>query len=709
MAQVLSAPSVARQEAPECTIVVHMASMEGKKRARQDPDALVALARGAHVSQSALEEKSQHMRDQGVPSASSRRTQGRARSKCANVETPFGACVKDLELPEVGVQVAVQDPFAMLWQTAHKCENFRTALLEAMQKSPPTPTEPWSLIFYFDEVTPNNPLARGKDVRNVQNVYWSFLELGDLWNHNRWFVAATVRAHVVEKMPGGMSRFFGLIYNEFFDAAAGNNFRTTGCAIDVGSTVVHLFAVHRATIADFKGHCQVLCSMGANALKPCPICRNIVNHAQADVELKGPNIRPLDCLEHARWIEHLDDSCRALAEKLRTMAANLGDVEKMHGYRCNEHSIVLRADYAPVSTLLFDWQHIWCQNGVYERALNTLMECIHEMRKGARGRKELPTFADYHEYLQAWSWPSHVREASRVCETGRLSGTSSEVLSAAPVLAYFFQFVVEPLGGLSAEIQSFRLASDVMDLLMALNRSAEGSPAELLEATLAFLRSHKRVHDNKNWVYKFHQSIHLPIQWERLRAASPHLADVGLCSCFALERKHKDVKKHLKDKLNTMRERTVMEDLTLDHWHYWNSEFCAPNELLKPRQPSRAEAEELQELAVAPAEALEVSLSFLCASGEGLARGDFVLLGGGAGGIVRLFARSGVGASVIRFVVVETFDLKRYHHPSRSAKFVRSPLVRCHDVRSIRGACIHKIAGEVLTALVPWHLQKSAM
>ena len=46
-----------------------------------------------------------------------------------------------------------------------------------------------------------------------------------------------------------------------------------------------------------------------------------------------------------------------------------------------------------------------------------------------------------------------------------------------------------------------------------------------------------------------------------------------------------------------MRERTVMEDLTLDHWYYWNSEFCAPNELLKPRQPSRAEAEELQELA----------------------------------------------------------------------------------------------------------------
>ena len=182
---------------------------KGAKRPRQDQAELVALARGAYVSQSALEEKTQQMRDHGVPAASSRRTQGRARANCANAETPYGPCVLDVDLPDMGQNVAVQNPFAMLWLTAQKCEGFRAALTEAMDKAPPTPAEPWSLIFYFDEVTPHNPLARGKDLRNSQNIYWSFLELGNLWDANRWFTAAAVRAYLVDEMPGGMSRFFG--------------------------------------------------------------------------------------------------------------------------------------------------------------------------------------------------------------------------------------------------------------------------------------------------------------------------------------------------------------------------------------------------------------------------------------------------------------------------------------------------------------------
>ena len=628
------------------------------------------------------------------------------------MDTPFGPCIQELTLPGDGVEVAIQNPFAMLWQTARSCEAFRKILQGAIERAPPRIDAPWSLIFYFDEVTPTNPLARGRDMQNTQHIYWTFLEFGELWDCNRWFTAAAIRAHLVEDMPGGMSRFFGLVYDKFFEVGA-HSFKTTGCALDMQGTTVHMFAVHRATIADFKGHCQVLNSMGQRALKPCPICRNVINHALGEVELSGPHLLPLHSLEFERWTRHSDASRRALAERLARKAAEgsdegLEDMETLFGYRHNAHSIVHKVGFQALSTLLFDWQHIWCQVGVFDRAMTCLMETIHELRKGRGGRAELPTFEDLHVYLQLWQWPGKVSEASRCCETGKLNGTSSETLSVAPVLAAYFRDVVAPLGGLDREIRCFIRACDVMEALQSANRSAtKVTPDTLLELTLTFLRSHVELTSHRNWVYKFHQSIHLPLQWAELRSSSPHLQDMRLCSCFALERKHKDTKKRLHDRQNPQsRERCVLEDLTLDQWHAWETEAAEPNDLLGERGPSATEAAQL--LVDFPAErgeeAWAVSRSFLTASGEVLCEGDFVLVGRGCAGIVQLFYRNGGR----KLASLDFFEAKRLDHGGRVAKFKRAARASYVDVARIHGACAYKKSADVVTACVPLHLRDNA-
>jgi hypothetical protein len=266
--------------------------------------------------------------------------------------------------------------------------------------------------------------------------------------------------------------------------------------------------------------------------------------------------------------------------------------------------------------MILDYQHVWCQDGVWERSANSVMTALKKLRK--LGRKELPTWQDVHAAQQFWTWPKSAADGKRVCEGNKLSCTSSEALSAAPVFVYYFREVVEPLGGVSALIDTFVKACTVMEVLQAVNRSEHTTPTLLCDTTLAFLRSHAAVHGMHNLVYRFHQSLHLPYQWEVLRAAAPHLAELPLLSCFALERKHKFTKKQLKDRSKPMSfERGVMEELTLDHWHEWDSDEAVVDDMVALREPTRAE-QTMIVLAFPrfPADGWRVSIAFRSARGE---------------------------------------------------------------------------------------------
>ena len=71
---------------------------------------------------------------------------------------------------------------------------------------------------------------------------------------------------------------------------------------------------------------------------------------------------------------------------------------------------------------------------------------------------------------------------------------------------------------------------------------------------------------------------------------------------------------------------------------------------------------------------------------------------------MRLFVQSGIE----KFVTVELFALKRYDRSVRVAKFLRTARVGHFDAARIKGACVHKISHDVLTAIVPWHLREAA-
>lgn len=294
---------------------------------------LVSLRRGSYVSKSALAQVLKDVRENGVPAASSRPSQLRARKKAILEDTPlYGPCVIDYDLQQIEKgkrttrKIALQCPFAFLWKSSKDCARFRQLLRDSFMRFPCTADQPWNLVLYFDAVSPSNPLNSGKDTRNTECVYWSFMELLDVPAENTWFTAAACREIITSKLPGAMSEFIALVMKQFFKPpGAAHDFARTGVTVDVGeggNTVLRrLYAVHTATIADAKAHSEILGHNGYTAMKCCPGCRSIIVPNQAEVRLEGHGLVPYTSTNPDDWNQRTDDQMRRLAQKLMTLHA----------------------------------------------------------------------------------------------------------------------------------------------------------------------------------------------------------------------------------------------------------------------------------------------------------------------------------------------------------------------------------------------------
>ena len=265
---------------------------------RQAAIDLVDFHRGSHLSQRALAGTLSKVRERGVPSSSSEKSQWRARKRIVGEETPYGSCVFDVDLPlRAGpYTIALVNPFAMLYRAFNECEEYRSVFMRAHARRPSSLERPWNMILFFDAVSPSNPLQKGKDPRDMQCIYWAIMELRKLSQEEYWFTSAACRSLLTDvELPGGMSRFLAIVLRTFFGGGC-HDFSTTGAVLHArdDGTEVRVFLKHRISVADYKGHAEVLHSMGVNALKPCPLHRAVVSHAKSDVKIFGAGIAPIN-------------------------------------------------------------------------------------------------------------------------------------------------------------------------------------------------------------------------------------------------------------------------------------------------------------------------------------------------------------------------------------------------------------------------------
>ena len=618
-----------------------------------------------------------------MPSASSRQSQQRARKTVCGKETPYGPCVVDIDLPlmDKPFTIGIIDPFAMLWRLFSECERFRTLIKDALRASPCSPSSPWHMIIYFDGVSPNNPLDKGSDLREMECVYWTLAEWDKLSDEDYWLTAAVVRGFLVnDKLAGGMSHFLKLLMHRFFGDGE-DNFARTGILLEADDGQnVRIWFKHAVTVADYKAHASVLNGLGPNALKPCPTCRRVVSDAKTDVHIQGPGITPITSTDPSAWGRHTDQSMRVLAAKMQRSADADEDMKvaaKMHGMRHNPDSILAdtRLQYNAASTCLYDLMHSWLIDGVMQRTFKVMMKRLQQQQSRV-GCTLKPDFDTLTEYLQGWHWPRQVPHGRRVFEGGGLHGSASQTLSVAPVLHKYFSDIVRPVvldaGASAGSIDVFLSACEVLVLLTRAMRG-QTTPKLLRESTFAFMEQYQVEFGEDGWKVKFHLAMELTLQWEEMHVFLPKLPN-----CFALERKHKGGKKHMRDRFKgASQERGVAEELVLDQLHSMKQ----PGRL-EFHAPSKTEQEQLcNELQLPIAAHILVAAEMKLQTGERYGARDVIYASSGlVGKITRLVEHDGHALARVEVWTEVRYDRSRHvgiYNMSGNVAFVPSSELRC--------------------------------
>ena len=467
---------------------------------------LLALRHGSFASSRAIEDLLATIREHGLPDSISRRTHFRQRASAINdLQTPYGPILRDVTLGSH--VIPVEAPLPMLFTTCQVSAPFRDRMLEMLRRHPCSPDRPWSIVLYSDEISPQNPLAAGVDQRKVQAIYWTLREIGHdvSYAEELWFTLAIIRSTVVQSLAGGMST---VLYNllPLFFGDSGHDIRTSGILLNLCGTRTFLHCQIAVHISDEPALAAVLGAKGHAGNKPCPCCRNITSRAWANSDL---NLEPITSIDLSKWVPHTDETVRAVFRRLASVAATgtkaqLEELETMLGWKhCPSNVVCFGAgEFRPISTLMFDWMHIFVAHGLLDREFELFAAAV---------QKQHPRFGllrQLNDYVQKWTLPRQFASISTVFSKGKLSATASQQLSLVPVLAKFCRDVlhghIEPKA-LDSMLALCRLVELVREV------SQHNCNADTLhDATMEYAKSHQSAHGSAHWVFKHHQALHLP-------------------------------------------------------------------------------------------------------------------------------------------------------------------------------------------------------
>jgi len=131
------------------------------------------------ISQAALSSILTIARDEELPELSSRKSIRAARDNSVKLDTPYGKLHHVVEFPGTPpVRREIQNPFAILYHACKSSASWSRLVQGLAAARPPSPTSPWHIVLYTDEVLPGNELAY-KNARKLWAVYWSILEFGN--------------------------------------------------------------------------------------------------------------------------------------------------------------------------------------------------------------------------------------------------------------------------------------------------------------------------------------------------------------------------------------------------------------------------------------------------------------------------------------------------------------------------------------------------
>ena len=181
----------------------------------------------AFVSKQALATIMQNLKENPhlLQEASSRGSVKRARDREVHVQTPIGStcqqmiCIDEQKRTH---KLWYCDPKAFLWHMLETCQPFQEFLADRVAARPSSPSRPYRVALYTDEISPGNQLKQ-QNSRKTWGVYWSMVEWGPeaYTSEYGWFVVMLIRHDLAREI--GMSQIMKNVVHLFDDFEIGVN------------------------------------------------------------------------------------------------------------------------------------------------------------------------------------------------------------------------------------------------------------------------------------------------------------------------------------------------------------------------------------------------------------------------------------------------------------------------------------------------------
>jgi hypothetical protein len=496
------------------------------------PERLISLRATSFASQSALNSILADVKSGGAPDSFSRASQYRARKDLCHTETPYGKLVTQRTLEVTRgkpITVAFLNPFAFIHYCCERSKNYSVIMLNALDRNPSSPSNPWHIVLYQDGVDPGDGLAKNKS-RHEFVFYWSFLEFGMavLCHEEVWGTATVMRTVMAKRLPGGVTELTHRVLEQFHNDE--HDMRITGVNILCqGSQNRHrIFGKVRVLMSDIPALTEMLSSKGHGALKPCACCQNATHHkppggavpihvySEYCVQITDTNIE--------NFKQHTNESLRQVATKLQELKVTKsgGVLEHLetnvYGYTWTPWSIIANARFGidAADAIMFDWAHLYVSDGLADVEFGEYMKAMH-VATTQGGIGHTCTYSTLGDYLKGWKWPKsrgsplHLFEpekTKRFIKSGDFNCSASEFLSLAPLIKRFLERVVMPqvesIPGLRLKTESMIAVLKVLDILQKCKLKGAVTPDKLRTAIKTHLDLFKACHDVSDMRPKHH-------------------------------------------------------------------------------------------------------------------------------------------------------------------------------------------------------------
>ena len=432
------------------------------------------------------------------------------------------------------VQWDIVLPHALLSWFAEHSPGFLNMLLKLLQEHPPP--KRLNLILYHDEVTGGNPL-RPDNQKKVMIIHWSFREVGLLLRHaDMWMPVATIRHSIANQVLGGISGVCRQLCHILFTNSE------AGFCVQLDKPTLMFWQLSNL-LADESALKSTWASKGAGGIKPCAVCRNVVqkgvalNHAYLR-DICEPDADQFDVASNEDiWnaIDHL------ISQKPVLNKTRMAELEKTMGYHADEWALLadvsLRRFIRPADINTYDSTHCFVSHGVASLELHLFLQaCKTKLKIGFAAFK---TFRgpDWRTIsgIQSSDAAKVFTEVREAATHNSFKGFATEVLAVFPLVRQMATCFGEA-DDIKPELRSFCAMHDAVNCLQAIKSSHSASAAQCAELQ-RLQREHMRLfltaYDAEHVKPKHHFALHIRAQIQR---------DGMLLDCFCLERKRKFAK-----------------------------------------------------------------------------------------------------------------------------------------------------------------------